>query len=500
MSTNTIISTPTRTKRHKRPSLSPRKPSEKRTRLSEPIPTPLIPPPNPAMEPSGSPPFTTTLNFYDAEKKKFKTITAADRKQLLRELRETFPGVLAITFSPPFLYVECNPTPDPVDTPFVIAGLVAKFLGEDEPYPWGTSFMGERGNARAPEIPAEVRMDLRPFHTPCIKTFEFLFDMIPQAEHITSYSQQLVVELKRSNDDDFIHLLNVLPSKVGGLLVGYIDGCEWFETQARLKIPDPQCYDGDYDDTNYLSNVNGGSLRPGALVECHGHIGPRGNLIGAMLCNAGVQVKRGNDIRFTTSMHCWDTESNKIVYHAGQEVGIINEKLGDDIALVNSQVPFSNEFLELEGKAKMLMKAEDIEWGSFFYIDSAFTGKQKLFFIGVRAGKRRGGKNWMGPKEEHEYVVVEQGVFSVHSPIIETSPMIRDGVCGSPLIYAGNVEDQEAEILEKGMVAGFMCYTDCIIPTLPKLRMIYCYCQTADELIDAGWSISGDEETQEEIQ
>src|SRR5271169_1873828 len=108
MSPNTIISTPARTKRHKQPSLSPRKPSEKRTRLSEPIPTPLIPPPNPAMEPSDSPPFTTTFNFYDAEKKKFKTITAADRKQLLRELRETFPGVLAITFSPPFLYVECN--------------------------------------------------------------------------------------------------------------------------------------------------------------------------------------------------------------------------------------------------------------------------------------------------------------------------------------------------------------------------------------------------------
>jgi hypothetical protein len=451
------------------------------------------------MEPSGNSPFTTTLNFYDAEKKMFKPFTTADCSQLLEELRETFPGVLAITFSTPFLYVECNPTPDPVDTPFIIAGLIAKFLDEDELYPWAASLMGERGKARAPEIPAEVRADLRPFHTPCIKTFEFLFDMIPQAEHITSYSQQLVVELKRNNDEEFIHLLNVLPSKVGGLAVGYINGCEWFETQARLKTPDPQRYDGDYDDTNYLSNVNGGSLRPGALVECHGHIGPRGTLIGAMLCNAGVQVKRDNDIRFTTSMHCWDTEVNKIVHHAGQEVGIINEKLGDDIALVNSQVPFSNDFLNLEGKAKMLMKAEDVQWGSFFYIDSAFTGKQKLIFIGKRVGKKDG-KNWMGPKKNHAYVVVKQGVFSVHSPIIEKSPMIRDGVCGSPLIYAGNEADQKAQILEKGMVAGFMCHTDCIIPTLPQARMIYCYCQTADELIDAGWSICNDEETQDETQ
>ena len=210
--------------------------------------------------------------------------------------------------------------------------------------------------------------------------------------------------------------------------MGYIDGCEWFETQVHLKFPDPQCYDGDYDDINCLSNVNGGSLRSGALVECHEHIGPRGNLIGAKLCNAGVQVKRGNDIRFTMSMHCWDTESNKIVYHVGQEVGIINEKLGDDIALINNQMPFSNEFLELEGKAKMLMEAKDIEWGNFFYIDSTFIGKQKLFFIDVRAGKRRGSKNWMDPKEEHIYVVIEQGVFSIDSSIIETNPMIRDDI------------------------------------------------------------------------
>jgi hypothetical protein len=276
--------------------------------------------------------------------------------------------------------------------------------------------------------------------------------MIPQIEHITSYSQQLVIELKRINDEEFTHLLTVLPSSIGGLLVGYINGCEWFETQACLKNPDPQRYDGNYDDTNYLSNENGGSLRPGALVECHGHIGPRGTRIGAMLCNAGVQVKRGNDIRFTTSMHCWDTEMNKIVYHAGQEVGIIDEKLGDDIALVKSQLPFSNDFLDLEQKAKMLMKASDSQWGSFFFIDSAFTGKQKLISIGARAGKRRGGKNWMSPKENHEYVVLKQDVFSVQSPIIEQSPMIRNVVCGSPLIYAETKEGREAQILEKGMV------------------------------------------------
>jgi hypothetical protein len=67
-----------------------------------------------------------------------------------------FLGVLAIIFSSSFLRVECNSTSDPVDTPFVIADLIIKFLGEDKSYSWGISFMGERENARAPEIAVEV--------------------------------------------------------------------------------------------------------------------------------------------------------------------------------------------------------------------------------------------------------------------------------------------------------------------------------------------------------
>jgi len=33
---------------------------------------------------------------------------------------------------------------------------------------------------------------------------------------------------------------------VGGLAVGYINGAEWFETQARLKRPNPRFCDGEY--------------------------------------------------------------------------------------------------------------------------------------------------------------------------------------------------------------------------------------------------------------
>jgi len=60
----------------------------------------------------------------------------------------------------------------------------------------------------------------------------------------------------------------------------------------------------------------------------------------------------------------------------------------------------------------------------------------------------------------------------VHSPVIERNPIVRDGVCGSPRIYAGNGKDKEAVILEKGIVGGFMCYSDCAIPTSPKARTL----------------------------
>jgi len=58
-------------------------------------------------------------------------------------MREWHPEILAVTFSPPFLFVECETLPDPAISPFIVAGLVAKFLNKDEPFPTGASFMDE---------------------------------------------------------------------------------------------------------------------------------------------------------------------------------------------------------------------------------------------------------------------------------------------------------------------------------------------------------------------
>jgi hypothetical protein len=77
--------------------------------------------------------------------------------------------------------------------------------------------------------------------------------------------------------------------------------------------------------------------------------------------------------------------------------------------------------------------------------------------------------------------------------VIDSNPIVRDVVCGTPLIYAGKTLRQEKEAVEKGLGGGggFLCYTNNVIPTASKTRMLYCYCQTADELIEVGWEIMG---------
>jgi len=41
----------------------------------------------------------------------------------------------------------------------------------------------------------------------------------------------------------------------------------------------------------------------------------------------------------------------------------------------------------------------------------------------------------------------------------------------------------------EGIGVGFMCYVNNVIATVSKPRTLYCYFQTTDELIDAGWKI-----------
>lgn len=87
-------------------------------------------------------------------------------------------------------------------------------------------------------------------------------------------------------DDDFLAHLRMLPARLGELNVGYMNGVFWSDTHACSKAPDPGRLDGQFDDTDYLKPENGGALRPGIILECSG------NIVGNMLSNAGIKVKK----------------------------------------------------------------------------------------------------------------------------------------------------------------------------------------------------------------
>lgn len=101
-------------------------------------------------------------------------------------------------------------------------------------------------------------------------------------------------------------------------------------------------------------------------MECRGYRDALGNVHGAMMCNAGVMVRNGDDRRFTTARHCWDAVEDQVVYHADRAIGRIIETLGDDLGLVDCAFDFSNELLDIDVTAQVLKKAEEFSAEIFF--------------------------------------------------------------------------------------------------------------------------------------
>ena len=132
--------------------------------------------------------------------------------------------------------------------------------------------------------------------------------------------------------------------------------------------------------------------------------------------------------------HGWDKVIEKVVYHAGTNVGVISEVLGEDIGLVETSVPFSNTLLDVNTTAKRLSRTSLIKFGQFLVIDSAFTSRQRVRCFGVRAGLRQSSS---GPSPTIRCAVINQGICAVRSPVINSEPQLRLGMCGTPLILSG---------------------------------------------------------------
>lgn len=483
----------TPTKRNKRASFSPRKYSSRQPRTSDPFPAPSPSQMKSSYDGSGDAGYKShdpfdPFTLWDDSKKSYRRPSQTEQEMLYVKLLESFPNLSSLSAIFPWCVLEFDEALPPYDErPFLVAGLVAVYLLEGKEYPIGTTYMGSPGRGTASIDPDHISQDLTPYHVPSFSTFEYLHSAVESAQHISSYPKQLLFELAEMPDSEFDNILSTLPRKFGSMTAYYVNGEFVYQLASpRVKMPNPELgASGNeliVDDSNYLADENGGKIHPGVLLECRGKE-VNGEVVGKDSVNTGLAVIKDREIRLTCPSHIFDKVSSKIGYHHDLIVGELDQIIGEDIGLLEPVVPLSNEFLSVDCIAKRLVKAAGIADDDIVSVDSCFTGPQRMLFVGTRTGKRN--RRTPGPTHPNYYVVLEQGIYTSSDPIILKSPVVRMGICGTPLLRIGNKRDNT--VVAVGDVLGFFLRLD---EKSFNGRMLYSYAQPCDPLIDAGWEIA----------
>jgi hypothetical protein len=430
------------------------------------------------------------FTLWDDSNQKFRGIAGEEAKLLYESIQEYFPDVESVSVILPWIVITMETcVPSEKERPFMIAGLVAVFLLVGEPFPMGISELGISSDGPRLYLPPELKGSLQPYRIPQKPTFDYLFDLFPQATHISFYPRQLLVELEPQSEAQFISCLEDLPMAIEGLAINYSNGLFLHTLASRAKKPDPTLRDNGFeltiDDTCYLDAENGGELRPGVRLECVGEE-VDGKIIGECYSNSGIAVQKDGECRLTVAAHTWDSVKEKMVYHGGKLVGTIEQVIGEDIGLVPMTVPVSNIFLDNDIMARRLIPTGSVSSDDYVVADSCFTGVQNLKCAGVRYGKRR--QTGPGPSANQSYVILEQGIYQSSTPIVPQPPVIRLGMCGTPLHRVGNRIDETVQAC--GDILGFFLWLDVTTYAGPRL---YCYSQPTDPLINAGWEVATEE-------
>lgn len=430
--------------------------------------------------------------FWDTETRNYIRPTPQQHKEIFEKLLSQYPNLYGIDLIFPYIILEFEDNlPPGMERPFLIAGLIAVFLLEGEPFPLGVRDIGRGGGGPPAIIPAEIKSDLRPYHCAKIQTIYHLFTMIPNASYISVYPRQLLVETEPMSSEQFESFIVTAPRALGFLACYYYNGPLLHIPAARVKTPNPQFDDTgeelSVDDANYLLPENGSKLRPGCMLECLGQL-VGVELVGQYTSNAGIVVRQGEQIRLTCAYHTWDEVNDKKAYHAGTLVGAVDQCLGEDIGLIEPLVPVSNKFLEVQSVAKTLISSNHVHDRDLVSVDSCYTGPQTLQFAGSRFGRRR--PRGPGPSYPNFYITLDQGIYTTSTPFIPTTPVVRLGMCGTPLLRIGNVTD--AAVQPAGEILGFFLWCDMKGYDDTSL---YCYAQSCDPLIDEGWAVADLDET-----
>ncbi|KAL8853276.1 MAG: hypothetical protein Q9221_001887 [Calogaya cf. arnoldii] len=444
------------------------------------------------------------FSYWDDEKG-FVNISIEHRKALQKYLCDEY-RVMDFLEAIPYLVLWCSEAalPDPIRRPFTIAGCVAVWLEEGSALPSDLSPYDLSGlDNKDLQLDDEVAKDLVPYRLPSITTLAAIGKLFPSAEYVTYYITGIVIELPSQSTEAYAAALEDQPRGFSNCCVtlGYHNGPLASTEMKRLVKPNPASFDGDADDTNYLSAQ--GSFNPGAMLSS----------TDAHQISAGILVRKADKIRLTVAFHCWEDEHKqhpdklgdpnfcKVTQGhlaTGTAIGYVAERLGSsDIGLVklDDNIEFHNRFLDIDAEAKCLLPSNDIRMCDEFVIDGYITGAQRLKCFGVRSrneshGREKefqipAGKEHMLPSDG-KYVSLVQGIYATTAPIMESGPMIRARVCGSAIVQSRKAA-RGGNVLAEGRVAGFMQFSDLKLKS--RANELLCYCEVLDEMITDGWEV-----------
>lgn len=192
------------------------------------------------------------------------------------------------------------------------------------------------------------------------------------------------------------------------------------------------------------------------------------------------------------------------VFQADTPVANVVSRVGSSdigLAKLKNGVKFDNTFLYINTTAKSFLPQQAIKFNDFFQIDSFVTGVQPLTCLGIRRQTATGrqAKDLQTFLEFGvPYLAVDQGIYATNAPEINGKPQIRDGVCGSPLLFVRTSGENKELTLLKGQIGAFMHWSNVRDPYSSGPRLL-CFCDSVQPLIDRQWEIADSNHLPQEI-
>ncbi|KAK1975880.1 hypothetical protein LZ30DRAFT_736184 [Colletotrichum cereale] len=453
-----------------------------------------------------------------------------EQNQALREYLFNEYNLLSIDYCFPFIVLSCTgDAPAEDNRPFTIAGAIAIWLSEDDGNFLPT--FGDFAGGDNINIDDEITSMMKRLTRPPQKVIEFFtLELFPDCIGLAVIYDTIVIELPKTYHDSFAERLQTLPGGIWKMpfRLRYRNGpMPNSERRARAIKPQPEIEAEQVaDETDYVQLD--GKFYPGTMIQSQpfDQTDINGNPIRASSqVTTGILVEKDDEKRLTCSYHNWEKLVEKTpglfglstpeakekfrVFQGepGTDVGYVRERMGDtDVALaqLNSDMSFENKFMEIEGEPKKLVHSGDCKAGDLYIIDSFAVGKQSLVGLGWRFIKRVGRRGdffhekdkpidlTIGPQLHQTYVALEQGIYATTSKFMRRMPHIRDRVCGSVLLRAKTLDDddEEIDVLHEGGICGMLHYADLQLKHVEKADYYLCYADVFDSLIDDGWEVA----------